>query len=288
MRASEPKTKPKTNDERVKRNEEIARQYLAGESVSDIAAAFGLRASSVRRILSVTGITMPREALAKRNEEVARRHLAGESVSDIAAAFGLSRASVYRILNSAGVRLRAVREARYERIEELYRAGGSIKVIADELGVSPSVVSSAVNRRCPEVREERMEEKRDRTRSMIAKYRAGKPIADIAREFGVSHQSVDLTLKHHRAKKREYLSTELSNWQVVEMYQRWRDGEATSTLANDYGISEHAVFNLARRVEAEGRKLGFKVEPVRRPSALEEHVYRPATGGAMFARGVPL
>ena len=60
----------------------------------------------------------------------------------------------------------------------------------------------------------------------------------------------------------EHLSISKSNWEIAEMYQRYRSGVNVSKLAEDYKLSTASVRRYVRKFEQAARERGLAVRTV--------------------------
>ena len=88
---------------------ELAARYAAGETVAELADAFGVVKATIRARLREAAITM-RPAHTRRKvlpmEDIIARHDMGESLGALAAAYGVSKSVIHRRLREAHRRLR--------------------------------------------------------------------------------------------------------------------------------------------------------------------------------------
>jgi DNA-binding CsgD family transcriptional regulator len=153
--------------------DELVRRYRAGESCAAIAAATGLRPTTVQGRLKRAGAKLrppgrpaSRGPLGVTDADLVARYRAGESCAAIGEATGLSRTTVHGRLRRAGVELRRGAEARrHERLDlpvagilERYRAGESAEAIGRSLGIA----GQTVRRRLAEAGIERRRTRRGR------------------------------------------------------------------------------------------------------------------------------
>ena len=59
--------------------------------------------------------------------------------------------------------------------------------------------------------------------------------------------------------KRRPLRTEMSNWEAIELYQRYRSGEPIGTLQLSYNMSYVTVRKIIDAVESAARSMGLVV-----------------------------
>ena len=86
-------------------------RYQAGETIDELAAAFDVSITPVRRALVEAGVPFRRRSwrpvpLELESEELVARYDAGESAASLARAAGVSVHTVHRRLREAGVTLR--------------------------------------------------------------------------------------------------------------------------------------------------------------------------------------
>lgn len=82
-------------------------------------------------------------------DEIARLYRSGMSTPEVGAAVGMNAASVYRALIRAGVEPRSLSESQRvhlpeDEVRRLHEAGVSSRMIADHLGVSPSLIQARI------------------------------------------------------------------------------------------------------------------------------------------------
>lgn len=88
---------------------EVARRYEAGETIDELAAAFGVSITPIRRAIAEAGVPFRRRSHRAREvdvNELVRSYEAGGVLDDLAERFGLSRNAIRRRLVAAGVELR--------------------------------------------------------------------------------------------------------------------------------------------------------------------------------------
>ena len=88
---------------------EVARRYVAGETIDELAAVFGCSNQPIRRVLEEAGVPLRRRSHRAADvdvDELVRLYKAGATQDELAAQFGVSRVTVGRRLKAAGVQLR--------------------------------------------------------------------------------------------------------------------------------------------------------------------------------------
>lgn len=132
---------------------EVARRYEAGETIDQLAAAFGLSATPIRKAITAAGVAIRTTRAYPRvldDEQAARAvdmYARGSTLDEIAAAFGCSRRALDWVLDQAGV-LRRPRGQRgpspdgvdVDEIVARYRAGASKAQLARELSLSVKTI----------------------------------------------------------------------------------------------------------------------------------------------------
>lgn len=58
---------------------------------------------------------------------------------------------------------------------------------------------------------------------------------------------------------RRPLRTEMSNWEAIELYQRYKGGEKPASLRKSYNTSGEAVLRIVGAIEDEARRRGLAV-----------------------------
>jgi DNA-binding CsgD family transcriptional regulator len=133
--------------------QDVARRYLGGQSVEDIAAAVKIPKTGVYKCLRVTQTPLRRQplssdALDEMASEIIAKYQAGRSMEDIAREHGCSGGSVRNVLlrNDVIPRSSARRFVQFspqeqQRIIDMRDGGARVADISAEFGRDPSVVS---------------------------------------------------------------------------------------------------------------------------------------------------
>jgi hypothetical protein len=158
-------TRRPKNDPSAAQEVEISGRYKNGESMENLAAAFGVTSETVSKVLARNGVAARshREShggLANQKERQAcRRYLGGENTVQLGKAFGIAKETMRRILVRNGVQLRSRSEAKggLPRVQEMdvcdrYQRGETTTQISVAFAVSRGCVISALARNDIETR----------------------------------------------------------------------------------------------------------------------------------------
>lgn len=89
---------------------DLASLYAAGETVESLAVRFGCSVTTVREVLSASGVEMrargPRSPLDGREDELAAAYIGGATVRDLAERFGANQRTIRKVLAHQGVEMR--------------------------------------------------------------------------------------------------------------------------------------------------------------------------------------
>jgi very-short-patch-repair endonuclease len=191
---------------------DLARRYLAGETLCGLSKATGLNTSTIRSRLVKSGVAMrsPKAAaLQKRRdvfsvEEVCRRYNAGESISSLAKSLGVSSKSIQIRLNDAGIPLRSREESlRLSLVKRLnvdeiicrYTAGEPASSIAKSMDVGLHTISNRLINAGVEVRSREAAISLAKklpidTDEVVRRYKAGNSELAISQALGHSRSAI--------------------------------------------------------------------------------------------------
>lgn len=234
---------------------DAAEFYRSGESVGEIARAFGVHRSTIDRVLrnqnvprkrthgcttaateaaptptppQPDGTNPPSSSRAvltpEQRQSVADRYRDGEDATDLAAAFQVSKRTIYRTLDDAQIpRHRSTRTAQPATAAAPPRSRGR----GGKGKPRPSMRALT-------------EQEAD---AVILRYRAGAAITQIAREFDVGATTVRAVLvrRGEPLRSRGGHGKRLSESQIAVAVARFRAGTAIADLANALDVSEPAV-----------------------------------------------
>lgn len=191
---------------------------------------------------------MPRKVSPLDADDIARRYRAGESGIAIAKDLGCDPTAVYYLLKRDGVAVRSLSEAHADRprpnrrislddatIIDRYQRGSSLQGIADELGVSETVIRRRVmdaGIRLRTISEVRSGQPLPGKRipidipAMIARYESGASVNGLAKEFGISRAGIVLRLNEAGLTPRNRHES------MVERIRQTSDGERQRMTAH--------------------------------------------------------
>lgn len=252
---------------------EIVTRYQAGESLKQIAAAYGTSDNTVRRLLEDQGVQRrPGRVTAKRTDPESEARdgeiveLYGEGVSTVTLSkrYGLATSAVRSILLRNGVTLRSRSEAAHssqpslpqipdsalpsERITAEYESGASVASLAKTYGVSDVTILGLLRRHGVELRTKQSLPAEE----VIAQYREGASLADLAQTHGVSVTTIRRVMGASGEERRSPRPARVvSPEMAAEITRRNGDGESLRSIAASLGISRTAVKGALDRQAAE-------------------------------------
>ncbi|MFB6665975.1 helix-turn-helix domain-containing protein [Streptomyces parvus] len=238
--------------------EEVVAKYRSGQTMTALAAAYGVDRTKISRILMDAGVQRrPAKppALDLPAKEIAAAYRSGKTLRAIAAVYGVTPDPIRRVLAEQGVQTRStgytpsLSRTQKEEALRLREQGVSTAEIAERFGVSRGIAQAAVRG----VRGPSSGEKTRQTDAeIVAAYKQGAGIQELARQNGMAHHTVSEVLKaagvvlRGRGAPRKDLPED-------EILERANSGEKLTDLAKAYGITDPTL----RRVLREG---GFRFQ----------------------------
>ena len=227
----------------------------SGETIEDIARAFGVGPATVVHYCKVSPERRPVLFSHAERAEIRRRYQAGEESKSIADAFPpATMRNVWDICK--GIRRRKP-DPTNEQIQEMrdrYQAGESQHAIAAFLGFSETTISKHIDdlpKHIKVLTEDEIQEIRQR-------YQHGEDAPAIAQSFGISASSVwghtrDLPGRHR-----------LSEEQIREIRERYQNGERPQNIAAVFGITPDRVRDHTRDLRHTVRRNDEQIQEARR------------------------
>lgn len=284
--------------------DEIVARYRAGETLKQIAAAYGSSDNTVKRLLQQQGAQLrtARQA-AKLNErsdpereardgEIIDLYGEGASTVTLSKRYGLSTSAVRSILLRNGVTMRTRSAAANsdqpslprspdsalpsEKVIAEYESGTSVSTLAMAYGVSDVTVLGLLRRHGVKLRTSQNLPAEE----VITRYRQGDSLAILAQHYGVSVKTIQRLMKAHGVERRSSapqagVPRVVSAETEAKIVQRNRAGESLRSIATSLGISRSAVKSVLDRrcVAPSGPKRGPRPD-----LPMEEIAKRRASG----------
>lgn len=253
---------------------QILARYAEGVTQRDLVREFGGSSASVKHVLDRHGVGRRPRPPAKHlttdeQAEVVRRYGDRESVRTLARSFRCRDGEVTAALVTAGVKIRLGGVHRRfegqeaERLADEYRAGASLKALAERYGSNTMTVRGTLQRLGVPIRQLGKPQlwTTERVAWLIEQYRAGRSQSDLAAELGISQPAVSARLLTAGVldKPRRPVGEQHAGWKggriVVDGYIRVRpepqDVHLVQSSSSRY-VPEHRLV-MARAL---GRPLG--------------------------------
>ena len=272
------KTKRLFNEEQ---EQEIIKAYLEGDAASALGKRYGSE-KAVRNVLKRAGIKrsdrkqkqkwLIDESLHKQIEE---EYLQGETINSLATKYGVSDPTLRRVLTNRSIRLRNASEVRRtltdDQIKEaiyLYESGAKNQTeLANEFGVSKMVIWKSFNTFNAKKREGSYVFNEERQREIVEKYSSGnEDTTTLSKQFNTSVAAIRNVLRHHdielRSIKEARILASERDIDVQQIIDRYKRGESTILISQDYAKSDQGIRNLLLRhgVEIRQREGGDTID----------------------------
>jgi|GEM_PF-5470959 len=227
-----------THPQRAERRRLMAQAVLDGMEHDEVARRFGVSRATVYSACKESRVPvrdrptmLTHVSRAERRQEMARAVLAGGTLATVAAGFGVTEGTVVNACEEHGVRLgplnRTRREERLRTMQEAVRSGTPVLEAAEQAGVP-----------------------RNRAVEMAAAAMSGRPMTEVAAEFGVGLSAV---------------------FQACVRYAGYRTGARTA-IAEERRLRAAQAILAGRTVEEAAVETGLTPERVR--AACREHGVR--------------
>ena len=190
----------------LEQEHDVVARYRAGAELEAIRESFGISTGTVRAVLRRTGVPLRVPAPAVPDQAVpaiVAEYRAGATLRTLGRRYGVSRATIHTVLKRQGVARRPAcpRPAAPPRqaavIAADYRAGDSIRALADRHGVGYDAIAAALESQG--VAAVPLAGRGPRPHSRLlpigADHRAGEPIGSLADRYGLSHGAVVKALR---------------------------------------------------------------------------------------------
>lgn len=265
----------------------IIARYIAGETASQLANAFGIDPATVRRYLRAAGLTLRDDRSRRRipvdTDDIAARHRAGESMTVIAEALGTTLDVVRHRLHERGIATDVTRTHRpdprhldldIDDIVRRRRAGHTLQEIATALGCSTTAIEARL-RPFGLHRSQRTPAPPVDTAAIAATYAAGRTISETAAHHDVTIDHVHAALREHHVPKRpprrragrgSRAGAETADAAAVVDY--YRAGHHIELTAARFGITHRAVRDILTAAGIEPRTRNPRVTPATRTAIL--------------------
>lgn len=253
---------------------EICARYSAGDSAPIIAADFGTSTSVICKLLESHGVdrrdaSEASGALKEREQDrVCALYLEGFTPREISAEIGCSESYVKVILVRRSVPRRSHIEAAGGlpvplRIEAIsgYKEGLSITELSVKYGTTASTMSRIIRSSGIEIRtlsEALSGIHKASYPEIVARYLAGSSAYKLAQDYCVTSATISSILKSEGVKTRTFLQSrlalELSDYPIIA--KRYESGEASTSLAEEYGVSHGTITRILKVSGVEIRDAG--------------------------------
>lgn len=251
---------------------EWKRLYEEGLSIGDIAQVSGFGKTSIRKHLNKLGVTMRKTIVTPEMvEEWVSAFQQGISVRDIAKKSGIGDETIRTHLKKRGIKMRKkggqsrVTPEMEEQWADLYRNGLTIAQIAENCGISASVVSVHLRNMGIEMRkgyEANQKVTNELVDEWIELYKGGMGTPQIGEKFGFTSTTV-LKYLHERGVK---VSSSIDESISKEIVERYLKGESVNDLASAYSLSDTSIRNQLKKngiaIRREKRGYQFREEEI--------------------------
>jgi predicted DNA-binding protein YlxM (UPF0122 family) len=215
---------------------EICRRYLAGESSKEIAEAFKVSTTTVINIARRRGVNVqrPNAISSKKEAEICSFYKSQDvSISETAEAFNVCKRTVVRIAKENNIQLRRGSEVRRGR--------------------------AVLKKRLLSCEQER------EARRLYEEQKLS--LEAVGKHFGVAHKVIAASIRRSGGEIREgsECHTGLKPEDLLQLCDRYKLGEPSSTIAESYGITITSVCRILDRLGIErrdARGLGDTVQEV--------------------------
>ncbi|MFE9461738.1 helix-turn-helix domain-containing protein [Streptomyces californicus] len=235
---------------------EVVEKYRGGQTIIELAEAYGVDTTKIRRILVDAGVERrpaKQPPLDLPAEEIAAAYRSGETIRALAATYGVSDGPIRRVLAEQGVEMRstgyapALSDEQKEEARRLRGQGVSTPELAKRFSVSQGVMKDAVRGvRGPDSHQKA----RQSNAEIIAAYEGGVGIQELARQNGMAWRTISKVLQDAGVALRGQ-GAPRKDLPEREILERAKSGEKLTDLTKAYGITDPTL----RRVLREG---GFR------------------------------
>lgn len=190
---------------------DVVKLYTSAIPVKEIADRFGVRATTIQKVLKSNGVEAIRGKLPQASRDaMVEQYQNGAKITDLAAQYGLSRDSVYDTLVRRRIairpsRLHKIMPSEHPHIARKYLAGVSTKDLACEYGVAVSNICRILGLEGVEVVSGKLS--KARKESAIEEYLAGATSIEVARKYGVGPGAIQSLLKRRGIAARPHTET---------------------------------------------------------------------------------
>jgi transposase-like protein len=243
--------------------------YVPGEPLRSLAEALGVDDSTIYLWLKEAGVYVPATKGRKVDEqlyqEALSRYVPGESVVPIAEDLGLGPLTIRRWMKKAGVykpastsrKLTEEQESLRHRVLEEYRPGINLSAFTRDIGVSRTTAlqwlekaglyepasQGKTRKHVPVEKKIVPATHKQLYREALRRYVPGEPVAQLAKELGVSYPTVLRWLKkagvYEMPRKHLY----------QEAVCRHASGEPANVLAQEFGIPLSTVIHWLKKAD---------------------------------------
>lgn len=250
---------------------EMVQQYKLGKTLAEIGSKFGVSVSYVHQSLKSQGVSRKDKGAihAPTQAEINRmiaQHWGGKTLAELADENCLSLHQVKTIMQDNDISKRGPRAVphvepdRLKGMIDAYMSGKTYAQVGEEYGFSQSsaykiLANQGVTKK---TRDAATGGRNDRVKAMIAMYKSGKTLAEIAKEVGLARQRVHQIFKDNgisseghgakvRTKKR---ADEKQAWRASRIKEIWDlTMEEYKTHVAKYGTSTTPGSPMQRYVE---------------------------------------
>lgn len=126
-----------------------------------------------------------------KHEEIIEKYRHGLSIRDISKEYSVNKNSIGNIISqTVGVRKRGLSEEQKNTALKLYNAGLNINQVSKQMDLNHATLSRFLKKMGAVSKETKKKKYEHLMDTFIAQYKAGKTLQDIAKEHGVSNQTV--------------------------------------------------------------------------------------------------
>jgi uncharacterized protein (DUF433 family)/transposase-like protein len=249
---------------------DILNLYKEKHSIDAIANKYRISPTPIENLLRIhniptrtTGETKKIVFTEEQISEILEYYKQGQTSREIGRIYGVSHNIVVRTLKEKGVRIRIFKFSKEEQLEicNRYLDGSSMAKIAIEFNTNASVIIYCIRRN--KVKSRTVSEARGGIPAthyveISAAYQSGEGGTSIANRFQVSSGTIYSILRRESVYIRDLSEAQggvpKDDHKIV--VQRYLNGESAYAIAEDYGLSDKAIYTILRVNKVQMRTTG--------------------------------
>ena len=249
-----------TNDQ----EQEIARRYAEGESLTQLGKAYDVAPNTIGRLLKRHGVAARSNSEANggipvtQHAAVVKRYLEGENTYQLGKAYGVSDGTISKLLKSQGVAARSRLEARggipvsqHADVVRRYLEGKSTIQLGKAYGVAAPTIRQLLKRQGVTTRSNSealggipVSHHAD----VVKRYLEGESTLQLGKAYGVSNVTISNLLKRQGIAARSISEARggIPVTQHSEVVERYLEGENTAQLGKAFGIAPTTIRSILK------------------------------------------